>query len=268
MSAARADLNEQIEVRRTPQGKLRVEGVIETSARKAELLVSLASLRNNPAVEIQLQTVAVAAQSQQAARQNSRQTPAATLIEQTEITAATLPVEAELRRYFSARGLSGDRLEEEMRRFASATLARSLKLKSHATTLRQLAARFSPAEVQALDAEARRRRLELLGGHACALAGEAGQLRAKLAPVFAAAFSTDGGDGAETVYPGDEESLRRACNRLAELGATADRATRAAFTLSTSHSGDASPAAALRAASFSATLRRIEHLAEAVSAFR
>ncbi len=51
LQQAKADLHEQIEVKRTPQNKLRVEGIIETDARKAELLFALAAVRGHPAVE-------------------------------------------------------------------------------------------------------------------------------------------------------------------------------------------------------------------------
>jgi hypothetical protein len=249
-------LNEQIEVRRTAQGKLRIEGILDTDARKAELLAALAPLRDHPAVELRLQTVA------EAARQVAPASPkraATSIVEQTEVTRAALPVEPELRSYFTARGASGPQLEEELRRFSTATLARSLKIKSHATTLRQLSARFSTSELQSLDSQARTAWLDLLRGHARSLAAEAGQLRAALAPVFAGS----GGDSAESVVAQNEEDLRRACARLAELGAKTDRAIRAAFTLSP----DLSTALAIRGAAFGADLHRLQHLAEAVAQY-
>jgi len=52
-----ADFGEQLSVTHTPQGTLRVEGVVETDKRKKEILAALAPVKSNPAVRVELQTV-------------------------------------------------------------------------------------------------------------------------------------------------------------------------------------------------------------------
>lgn len=255
---ARADLNEQIEVNRSPNGKLRVVGVLETEQRKAELLAALASVKDHPAIEIDLKTVAEAVQRQ---RNQPRAATSETIVEQTEITAAALPVEADLRRHFAARGVSDARMETAIRGFAATTIANAHRLRSHATTLKRLAGRFSDAELEQLDPQARTQWRDLLRHHARSLLDETLALRAALAPVF----GTDSRD--EAAAPFDlktNEGLRRACDQLAALCLETDRAISAAFTLSNANNADKA-AAALRAAAFHTRLHRIEHLAAALS---
>jgi hypothetical protein len=257
---ARADLNEQIEIKRTPQGKLRVEGILETDQRKAELLAALAPIKDYPAIEIHLLTVAEAVQRE---RRQPRAAAPEPIVEQTEIIAAALPVEADLRRHFAARGVDDAQMEAAIRNFAAATIANAHRARSHATTLKRLAARFSSAELEQLDPQALARWRDLLRHHARALLDETLALRAALAPIFGA----DSRD--ETTAPFDlqtNEGLRRACDQLVAICLETDRAISAAFTLSArsaSHADDS--ATALRTAGLHTRLHRIEHLAAALS---
>ena len=253
LQQAKADTHEQIEVRRTSLGQLRIEGILETDVRKAELLLALASLRDHPAVEIHLRTVAEAAQKIRPS--SSSQTPVT--IEREEVTVTKLPVDAELRRHFAARGMAAEKMDDEITRVAAAALQRSRQMARHAGALRQLAQRFSVAQLQTLDAAAREKWLSLLHSHARSLRDETLQLRAALAPVLAGNISS----ATETSAIQTDEELRRACERLTQLCAESDRVIRAAFTVS----ADSSPAAVIRAATFFTNLHRIEHLAEAVS---
>ncbi len=253
LQQAKADTHEQIEVRRTANGKLRIEGILETDARKAELLQALSSLRTNPAVEIQLQTVAEAARK-------LRASPAAPIvaIEREEVTVTKLPLDAELRRYFAARGVAVEQVDNEIERLAAATLQRSRQMARHAGALRQLAGRFSVAQLQTLDAAARGAWLSLLQSHARGLRDETLQLRASLASVLPNSSASIN----ENSSINNNEELRRACERVAQLCADSDRIVRAAFTVS----ANAAPAAAIGTTSFFTNLHRIEHLAEAINA--
>jgi RNA polymerase sigma factor (sigma-70 family) len=254
LQQAEADTHEQVEVRRTPPGKLRIEGILETAARKSELLQALASLRDNPAVEIHMQTVAEAAQKLRPP--SSAQAP--TVIEREEVTVTKLPMDAELRRYFVARGLAEERLDEEITRFAAVTLQRSRQMARHAGALHQLAQRFSATQMQTLDPSAREKWLSLARSHARSLRDETLQLRASLAPLLAGNASPI----TETITINHDDKLRHAGDRVAQLCAESDRVVRASFTVST----DAAPAASMRASNFLNNLHRIEHLAEAISA--
>ena len=267
---ARADLNEQIEVNRTANGKLRVEGILETDQRKAELFAALAPVKDHPAIEIDLKTVAEAFR-QEGQRQRAQPRDAAPdpIVEQTEITAAALPVEADLRRHFAARGVDEARMEAAIRGFAATTIANAYRLRSHATTLKRLAARFSGAELEQLDPQARERWRDLLRHHACSLLDETLALRAALAPIFGANARDENTMSFDLK---NIEGLQRACDQVVALCLETDRAIGAAFTLSarsasTTNNAD-NAAAALRTAAFHTRLHRIEHLAEALSRWK
>ncbi|HEU4794399.1 MAG TPA: zf-HC2 domain-containing protein, partial [Pyrinomonadaceae bacterium] len=60
LNQAGADLGEQVSATRTPDGLLRVEGIVETEVRKNEILRTLEPVRNNPAVRIEIKSVAEA----------------------------------------------------------------------------------------------------------------------------------------------------------------------------------------------------------------
>ena len=252
LQQAKADTHEQIEVRRTPSGKLRIEGMLETDARKAELLQALSSLRTHPAVELQLQTVAEATR-----RLRASPVAPAVVIEREEVTVTKLPVDAELRRHFTSRGVAAEQIDNEIEGFAAATLQRSRQMARHAGALRQLAGRFSASQLQTLDAAARATLLSLLHSHARSLRDETLQLRASLA----SALSGSGASVNETNSVNNDEELRRACERVAQLSAESDRMVRAAFTVS----ANAAPVG-VRSATFFTTLHRVEHLAEAINA--
>ncbi len=60
LNQAKADRNEQVALTRSAGGSLRVEGVVDTQQRKDEFLKALAPVSNNPAVKIEIRTVAEA----------------------------------------------------------------------------------------------------------------------------------------------------------------------------------------------------------------
>lgn len=148
-----------------------------------------------------------------------------------------------------------EKIDEEIRRFAAATLAHSRQAARHAGALKQLAARFSSIELQSLNEQARGQWLGLMRNHARSLHDEMLSLRAALTPIFAS-----GNHNADNQTIDGDAELRRACDQLFALCAASDRAIIAAFTLSS----DSTPAAAVKTPGFQANLHRIEHLADAV----
>ncbi len=126
--------------------------------------------------------------------------------------ANSIPADSELRRYFSARGLSGPQLEDGISSFANQALNRSLKIMQHAWALKRLAARFSAEDLHALDSESRAKWLALIKQHAQALAQQNESLRRELLPVFAVSGMSD--DAGEGIVIGTDDDLVRAIERL------------------------------------------------------
>jgi len=224
LNQVNALLGEQLSLTRASSGQLLVRGIVETEQRKREIEQALKSVSTNPAVRIEVNTVAEAQ-----ARQ--RQSPTRNVIvEEAQVAQQTIPVDTELRGYFSARGFSGDRLEQQIRQFSGEVSNRSSRARSHALALKQIAERFTPAQLSTLDQTARNRWRALLREHAQAYEREIQQLRRELQPIFPAASSS--ASAAESEIRTDEE-LIAAVNRLFKMAAANDRALGQSFSVST-----------------------------------
>jgi hypothetical protein len=221
----KANLGEQVDLKRTRAGTLRVQAIIETEQRKAEILQTLSPVAGNPAVEVQVETIAEALKRQ-------TQLPSSEItVREIEVAKNPFPAYAEVSRYFSdVNGLSGEQREAAVRSFASGILSKSRQAMSHAWALKQLARRFSSEELAQLDPEARAKWLFMVRAHAQAFRQETVGLRQALEPIFfRSATGRDAGD--ESALSGATD-LSRAAEQLFELGSTQERAIRFAFTTS------------------------------------
>jgi hypothetical protein len=230
LSRIKADLGEQVSLTRTAGGSLRVEALAETEARRDEILRALGPVASNPAVVLDVTTVAERAR-------RAGGVGAEESVREVEVRTGLVPAEADLRRYFAARGVGSERMDEEVRQFAARAMNHSRQALLHASALRRLAARFSPEEVRALDAGARERWLAMVREHARAYAREVRALDGELRPVFPHAQLASASDGANP---------SRAAERLVELSYASDAAVRSAFAASS----DASGASRLRSQEF------------------
>ncbi|HEX2269705.1 MAG TPA: hypothetical protein VHH35_09230, partial [Pyrinomonadaceae bacterium] len=146
-----ADLGDQVSVRRTPEGQLLVQGIVQTDGRKDEVLRALAPVADNPAIKLKVQTVVEALREQAKARQSSR----ATTVERLESSNDRIAADDDLRRYFAAKGLSSVRLDQAVNQFAARMVDRSLQALRHAGALDRLSQRFSLEQLRTLDPKAR-----------------------------------------------------------------------------------------------------------------
>ena len=252
LNQAGADMGEQVTVTRTREGLLHVDGVVDNAQRKTEILRALGSV-NDPALHVQVVTVEEALKKRQAAVPSS---PIA--VEGTNPSANSIPADAEVRRYFSGRGLSGAQLEEGISGFANQALNRSLKIMQHAWALKRLAARFSPEELRALDPEARSKWLALIKQHAQALAQQNESLRHELLPVFPVSGSSD--DTGEGIAISNDDDLVLAIERLFEVCSGNDRVVRQAFAITPDGSKDST----IKSPQFWRALRNTEKIAQTV----
>jgi DNA-directed RNA polymerase specialized sigma24 family protein len=217
LSQTGADLGEQITAARVGR-VLRVEAVVETEQRKAEILRALAPVLDNPSVKIDVKTAAEAARS--------GRTPPPAFVEQVEPAETRIPADAEMRRHFAGEADA----DAEIERFASRVSSRSRRALQHAWALKRLAERFSPQELRALDAAAKQKWLRMAREHASAVRREGAALHQELRPVFSPAEQV-GPPPAGAI--GDEADLIARATRLLELCAAVDPAVRAAFSVST-----------------------------------
>jgi hypothetical protein len=245
---AGADISEQIGVTRAADGRLLVEGLVETDARKKEILSALAPVANNPAIRIKIQTIEEAIRALQ--RQKQRSQPVA--VDLVEVEKGALPVDADLRAYF---GNKGDATDEQIRRFATRAIGHSQSALFQASALNRMAKRFSAADLANLKPEDRAKWLDILKGYAAAVLRETSSLRAELQPVFGG-FESGGGAGVISAA-----SLTASAKQLYDLTAANDRIIRSAFTLSSG----VSSATAIKTAQFRQSLGSAEALAAAIA---
>jgi hypothetical protein len=178
LNQANAFLGEQISVERTAEGQLKVKGIVDSEERKNELLQSLAAYRANPAVRIDIATVA------EAVKRQKQSLSGPVTVTQVESGKAEIPVESELRQYFSKRGVPSDQLDHEVQRFSARLLNHSFQARRHALAMKQIAERFSLDDLRALDPQAKANWRGMIAQHARALHQETASLRRELEQAF------------------------------------------------------------------------------------
>jgi hypothetical protein len=244
-----------VSVTRTAEGRLRVEGLVETAERKAELLRTLQSIRNNPAVEIRISTVGEALRKQKLAASS---VSSEVSVESTTID-DSIPAAPELRRYFT-KSQSQDEIEQSVRSFANRVTGLSYGTVQRAMALKRLAGRFSPEELRTMDAETRSEWLALIRNHARTLQQQVAGLSHELRPVFP---NASGGCG-EDVDSRSDADLIAVADRLFALCSAYDDSILRALTLSS----DASGAAAIKSPQFWRSLQSAEKLSAKIAQYR
>jgi len=245
-----ADITEQLTVTRTADGRLLVEGLVQTDNRKQEVLSTLAPVANKPAVRINIQTIDEATK----ALQRQKQQATTGTVELVEVEKGPLAVDSELRTYFAKQG--GD-TDSAIRSFASRVIARSQSAAFQASALNRMANRFTPAQLAELDPAARAKWLGILKGYAGSVRQETAALRSELQPVFGG-FEAGGGESVTS-----DADLIASVRRLYQIASTNDRIVRAAFTLSRGGS-----TSAIKTAQFRRSVADAEALAAAIEGAR
>ena len=244
LNQAKADRNEQVALTRSAGGSLRVEGVVDTQQRKEEFLKALAPVSDNPAVKIEIRTVAEA---------TARLAPSSPVtVQETEQTADTVAAEPELRAYFTS--------DESIRSYSSQMVNRAYRTLFHAIELRKMINRFANVDMRTVAPDARAKWLTMLREHAAGFARENAVLRQEIHPIF---FPSSALRVEEEVSIQSDADLARAVDRLHKLALSNNEAVRSAFTIS-SHSS----AVALKSAAFWQSIQRAESFAKGISQYR
>jgi len=253
LNQVKANLGEEVKLERTPEGSLRIEGIIETAERKAEILQALAPVIDHPAVKVEVLTVAEALQRQPSAP------PGQVITSRIEVRQGALPVESDLRRYFIARGAPGERLDEEIRQLSNRLIARARQAQLHARAMKRLIERFAPEALSRLTEQAKAKRLAMIREHALGFEQETLRLREELAAIF---FR-----GAPSERPSDQVEIRgetdlaMAVGRLCDLGAAHEQAIYSSFSIS----ADGAMTSVIKTPQFWQSLRSAEKLASQIA---
>lgn len=246
LNNAKADLGEEITVK-LENGILYIRGLVESTERKEEILKNLQSIRQNPAVRIELDTIAEAV-----AKQKNPSNKKPTAVDNLETKTLNTAAQNDLVEHFGN--------EAEARRFASNTVSRSSQALSHVYALRRLAAQFSAAEIKKLSPEAKSKWLNLIASHARSFISANENLSRDLGNVFNAP-NVSGTVGVEI---NSIDDLPRAIENLFAISSGNDRLIRSALTIS-ANDGKLS---VLRAAQFWQSLKNAESLAAKIAALK
>jgi RNA polymerase sigma factor (sigma-70 family) len=231
LNNANALAGDQISIVKTPDGKLRINGIVDARSRKEEILNALAAVRGNPALQINILSAEEAALN----KSGKRGATAPGAIENVTVESRNaIPAGAALRNYFSGGGLPDDKIDAEIRRFAGSVLAKSSQMRRAALSMKQIAERFSVSDLEKMDEPTRSQWRNLVRQNAGNLLRQSEALRNDLRPIFDNNSTGAGGN----VNPADDADLIRAAKRLFDLSLAVDRDVRSSFSLSNGSSGN------------------------------
>lgn len=249
LNRAKADRNEQVTLTRSAGGSLRVEGIVDTEARKQEFVNALAPVSNNPAVKIEIRTIADAL----------KRPIVLSPVTVQEETANAIAVDDELRAYFEKRTSAGP-TDEAIRNYSSRLVKRAYDAMFHAIELKRLVNRFANVDMQTVAPDARAKWLRMLHEQAAAFEHDTSSLRLEIQPVFFPRAPVPFAEGGSI---GSDADLARAVERLHKLALTNNDAVRSAFTTSSQSS-----AAAVKSAAFWQALFKAEGLAKKIQQYQ
>lgn len=230
LNNASALAGDQINIVKTPEGKLRINGIVDARSRKEEILNALAPVRGNPALQVDILTAEEATLKKSGKR--GATSPGA--VENVTVESRnSIPAGDALRNYFSGSGVPDDRMEAEIRRFASSALSKSSQMRRAALSMKQIAERFSISDLEKMDAPTRSQWRKLVRQNAGNLLLQSEALRGELRPVFNNNSTGAGGN----VDIADDADLIRAAKRLFDLSLAVDKDVRSSFSLSNNSSG-------------------------------
>lgn len=255
LDAVNALSGDQITVTRLADGRLRVTGIVDTTSRKTEILNALSPIKNASGLSVDIQTAAEAAKKIRPSNSGEN----ITLDSVTAQVEQFLPVEPELRAYFAKKGIAGDELNAGIRNYAGAVRDRSRALRRNALALKQLAERFSPAEMEQLDPAKRDQWKALLRSKAAAVAGDVRSLDSQLSAV---GLSAGGGDSGGLDVR-DASDLSKAAQRLFGLAAACDAQVGQSFSISS----NGKETATVRSVQFWRNLRQMASLSAEIQRF-
>lgn len=225
LNRIKANLGEQLSVSRTPGGALRVEAVTETQSRKAEILQALEPVRNNPAVRIDVSTVAEAAR-----RVDTTSHTKDPIDREVEVADSSGPSDSELRTYFMSR-VPPDAVDSEIRTFTQAVMSNSRQAVLRASALQKLVQRFSASDVQSLSSDAREKWSTMIREQIIGYQRSVAAVRNDLRRIYPAAGSATAIASAGSVQEAGAQLLR--------ISFRNDDVIRRAFTVAEGNSGSA-----------------------------
>jgi RNA polymerase sigma factor (sigma-70 family) len=250
LNSVNALSGDQISIIKTEEGKLQIKGIVDSKSRRDEILNALAEVRGNSAISVSIQTAEEAAK-------NKPSKKGKTVLESISVESKnSIPAGDLLRNNFSAQGLSEDKIESEIRRFASGALSKSSQIRRSALQMKQIAERFSVAELEKMDEATKNNWRKLIKQNAASLAQSSESLRNELR----SSVGIDTGSSGENINSASDADLIKAAKKLFDLSLAIDRDIRASF----SSSGAGKNNVPVKSAKFGGNLSEIIGLARQI----
>jgi len=231
---------------------LQITGVVDSEARKAEIVEALASLKTNPFVKIHLDTVTE--------RTSSTSRRAVRVIEQSfENTPDQIAVDQDLRKYLSKLDNVPD-IDAATRDFSSRVLTNAYRALFQAIELKRLTSSFANSELQAVAPQSRVKWLQMIREHSLGLENETRTLRQQIKPLFFAGEIEASRENPDRIL--NDRELDRTIERVHRLALLNNEIVRNAFTIN-SHSSNET----VKSIEFWRTLIEAEQLAERIKSY-
>lgn len=174
LNKLQADTSEPIEVARTPDGRVRITGMVASEDRKQQLLSHLQSLRNGRRLQVHILAPEDLKHDAKPAASSGDQ------FTHYDIAQAQAPADTVVRAYFAAQGLPKNQMDAAIAAFSREALSHSQIALQNASALYRLSAAFSPTDLQSINFAAQQQWTEMLVKHASALQLELHALRGQL----------------------------------------------------------------------------------------
>jgi hypothetical protein len=174
-----ATLGQEVAVTVGADRKLHVEGVLATESRRAQIVKALAPVRHNPAVVINLITVAEALQ-------RKRAEPYVVAKAEAQAERASIPLYDQLSQYFEAQTAPGSSVDvrAKIQQLSEQVLEDSGEAMRHAWVLKRLASTLPPTEIGSLSETTHNEYLCMVAAHAQKVGERTEKLRLALDPIL------------------------------------------------------------------------------------
>jgi hypothetical protein len=223
----RTRFGDQLSLTKTPAGLLEVRGVVVSDLTRKEIMGELARvISDRSAVRIQLDTA-----TELLARKTKE--PGRTIVKDFAGADQSIALYPELSRYFATHDGAGQPeqyRDQLVREFAARVVSRSQQALAHSLELKQLASRFSAAQLDQFTPSTRAKWVTLVRNHAEALQRELSTLDGELQQILAA--NANGKPEPERVEISTSATLLAGIDRLHRLIVLIDQSVRSSFAAS------------------------------------
>jgi len=205
LSSLGADTGVPIEVLRTPDGRVRVSGTVNTAALKDAIVTRLSKLDGHEHLDLRI----VSSAEFVVPPGSKRSAP----VEAYEVTQPGFAANSRIRGYVQAKGVSGERLDAAVVEFSRDALQHAQRALQHAYALDRLGTSLPAGELRSVSLSSQQEWTEMVNNHAKELEKELRSLRTEVQEISSASDEPVMGN-AEKLGMDDPEHFAKAAGLL------------------------------------------------------